>query len=498
MNHKIRKILIANRAEIAVRIIRAARESGIRTVAVFSDADREMPHVTLAHEAYYLGDPEPASSYLHMDKIISIAKESHCDAIHPGYGFLSENPEFASKVAKAGIIFIGPSPEAIRNMGNKLYARKMAKDIGIPVIPGSINPVKSYKELEKIASEIGYPVLLKASAGGGGKGMRVVDRKEELQDSLERAQSEAMEAFGNDDIYVEKYIQGPHHIEIQVLADQYGHVVHLLERECSIQRRHQKLVEESPSPFIDDHTRTKLTESAIKISKNCQYTGAGTVEFIVDDHMNFYFLEMNTRLQVEHPVTEEITGIDIVKQQFSIAAGNPLNILQSDIKATGHAIELRICAEDPENDFLPMNGRLDLYRAPKGPGIRVDDGYERGLSVSYYYDSLIGKLIAVGHSREEALHKLELAINEFQIGPLPTTLSFGKRLLQVKDFLNGNYNTHFLSENGFQNKQDNDPADSELAAISAYLLYKNAGTINGDPSKKNRTVNWKRNRNQFS
>ncbi|MBS0001176.1 MAG: acetyl-CoA carboxylase biotin carboxylase subunit [Cyclobacteriaceae bacterium] len=493
---KIKKILIANRGEIAVRIIRAAKEMNIGTVAIYSDADRQMPHSRMADESYPLGSPDPADSYLHQEKIIAIAEKSQADAIHPGYGFLSENFEFAEKVQEAGLIFIGPQPESIRMMGDKLISKTMAQHAGVPVIPGYDRPILNLEEIFPVAKKIGYPILIKATAGGGGKGMRIVRNENELSENVERARSEAKNAFDSDIVFLEKYIQQPRHIEIQVLGDTLGNYVHLFERDCSIQRRHQKLVEESPSPAVDEELRKKLTVSAIAIAKSCGYQGAGTVEFVVDRQRNFYFLEMNTRLQVEHPVTELITGIDLVKEQILIAQGEKLSVTQENIRQKGHAIEFRVYAEDPFQDFLPSSGYLSIYKTPKGPGIRVDDGYEEHLSVPIHYDPLIGKLLVHSHSRENAIRRLKNAIEEYHISPLRTTLDFGKILCSHKSFILGDYDTSFI-EREFkpENHNPNHADESLIAAALAGFVFAQKHSRHEPAKQKSKNSNgWQRNR----
>src|SRR5690606_29718223 len=422
----IKKILIANRGEISLRIIRTAREMGIQTVAVYSEADRQALHVRLADEAVCLGPAPSSQSYLLGDKIIQVALALKVDAIHPGYGFLSENAAFARKVREAGIIFIGPSAEAIEMMGNKVAARQAASRYQIPMVPGTEEAISDISLAKSKASEIGYPILIKASAGGGGKGMRIVANEAEFDSQMYRAISEAESAFGDGSVFIEKYLTSPRHIEIQVLGDQHGNYVHLFERECSIQRRHQKVIEEAPSAALNEEQRQAMGNAAIKVAKACGYYSAGTVEFIVDQDLSFYFLEMNTRLQVEHPVTELITGKDLVKEQIRIAEGEPLSFSQDELKIQGHAIEIRVYAEDPSNNFLPAIGTLHSYKRPQGPGIRVDDGFEEGMDIPIHYDPLIGKLITYHSSRQEAIERMIRAIDEFQITGVETTLSFCK------------------------------------------------------------------------
>jgi propionyl-CoA carboxylase alpha chain len=468
----------------------------IRSVAVFSDVDRQMPHTRLADEAYSLGPPDPSASYLNRKKILNIARQCGADAIHPGYGFLSENAEFAEEVLQAGFVFIGPAPESIRLMGDKLVSKKMAREAGVPVIPGYDRSVGDPEEIIPAAREIGYPLLIKATAGGGGKGMRIVTSENELKDNLERARSEARNAFDSDVVFLEKYIEKPRHIEIQVMGDSHGNYVHLFERDCSIQRRHQKLVEESPSPAVDEELRQKLSDAALAITRSCQYLGAGTVEFVVDQQKNFYFLEMNTRLQVEHPVTELITGTDLVREQIRVASGKPLSFRQDDIRQKGHAIEFRVYAEDPFQDFLPSSGLLGIYRTPKGPRIRVDDGYEAKLTVPIHYDPLIGKLLVYGRDRKDAVRLMERAIGEYHISPIRTTLDFGKFLCRNRNFLDGNFDTsfierEFIGKNGHPATKD----EVEIVAALAGLFYSARHNINLSPASGPENFSpWKRNR----
>lgn len=493
--NKIRKVLVANRSEIAVRIIRAAHEMGLRTVAVFSDADRLLPHVRMADESFSLGSSEPAQSYLNIPKILNIAKQSKADAIHPGYGFLSENPHFAEAVLRAGLIFIGPRPDNIRLMGDKLRSKKMAREAGVPIIPGFDQPIQSAKDLQPIAKKLGYPVLIKATAGGGGKGMRIVRNEKELSENIDRARSEARNAFDSDMVFLEKYIENPRHIEIQVLGDGYGNHIHLYERDCSIQRRHQKLLEESPSPALDHAARERMVSSALAIAKSCNYLGAGTVEFVVDQNLNHYFLEMNTRLQVEHPVTELITGIDLVKEQIRIAAGDKLSFRQENISQNGHAIELRVYAENVFEDFLPSNGYLDTYIPPKGPGIRIDDGYEEHLAIPIHYDALISKLLVHGRTRNEAISILQRAVEEYQIGPIPTTLDFGKVLCRNQSFQSGKYDTSFIEKEWSElRKNDYSQRDAEIAAALASFIQTEKKPVVDDPGNFKKSGAWKQNR----
>ena len=441
-----KKILVANRGEIALRIMRTARRMGIETVAVFSEADRAAPHVRYADQAVCLGPPPSTESYLRVDKILEAAQRTGAEAIHPGYGFLSENADFAEAVKAAGLIFIGPNPDSIRLMGSKLAAKEAVKKFDIPLVPGLDRAVKDVAEAQWVAGEIGYPVLIKASAGGGGKGMRIVHSREELPEQMERAVSEAQSAFGDGAVFIEKYIASPRHVEIQVLADAHGHTVHLYERECSIQRRHQKVVEEAPSAVLTPAVRRAMGQAAVRVAQACNYLGAGTVEFLVDEELNFYFLEMNTRLQVEHPVTECITGLDLVEQQIRIARGERLGLAQEDIPLRGHAIELRVYAENPFQNFLPNVGRLERFRPPQGAGIRLDSGYEEGLEVPIFYDPLIAKLITWGESREAAIRRMREAILGFEIEGVVTTLPFGRFVMEHPAFVEGNFDTHFVEQ----------------------------------------------------
>ncbi len=441
-----KKILIANRGEIAIRVMKTARKMGIKTVAVYSDADRTALHTRFADEAVYIGEAPSAQSYLRGDKIIEVAKQFGVDAIHPGYGFLSENAKFSQMVQDAGMIFIGPSPKSIDMMGSKLAAKEAAKRFGIPMVPGVDHAIDDVEEAKKVAKEVGYPVLIKASAGGGGKGMRVVEHEGELQEQMERAISEAISAFGDGSVFIEKFVTSPRHIEIQILADAHGNVIYLFERECSIQRRHQKVVEEAPSSVLTPDIRLAMGEAAVKVAKSCDYLGAGTVEFLVDDQLNFYFLEMNTRLQVEHPVTEYITGLDLVEQQIRIARGEQLEIKQEDLRIHGHAIELRVCAEDPLNNFLPNVGLLEHYRLPKGKYIRVDGGYEEGMEVPIYYDPLLSKLIVWGINREAAIRRMIEAIDHYAVKGVATTLPFGRFVMEHEAFIKGQFDTNFVKK----------------------------------------------------
>jgi acetyl-CoA carboxylase biotin carboxylase subunit len=440
------KILVANRGEIALRVMRTAKKMGIKTVAVYSDVDAYMPFVKFADEAFCIGAAPSNQSYLLADKIIEVAKACGADGIHPGYGFLSERASFSDACEKAGITFIGPSAYSIEIMGGKIGAKQAAKKYNVPMVPGTDTPLKDIAEARTIAKETGFPLLIKASAGGGGKGMRIVENEAELEEQMNAAKSEALASFGDDSVFIEKYVASPKHIEIQVLGDKHGNYVYLHERECSIQRRHQKLIEEAPSSCLTPEVRKAMGESAMNVARSCNYSGAGTVEFLVDDALHFYFLEMNTRLQVEHCVSEMITGIDLVEQQILAARGEKLSFTQEDIPMNGHAIELRVCAEDPQNNFLPDIGTLKKYEIPKGEGIRVDDGYEQGMEIPIYYDPMIAKLIAHAPTRNEAIEKLTKAINDFRIVGLETTLSFGKWAIHQPAFVEGKFDTHFVAK----------------------------------------------------
>lgn len=438
------KIVVANRGEIALRIMRSCREMGIKTVAVFSEADRNAPFVKYADEAVCIGPPPSNQSYLLGDKIIEVAKNLKADGIHPGYGFLSENAEFAAAVKKAGIVFIGPSPEAMDMMGDKLSAKAAAKRYNIPMVPGSEGAIISVEEGKKVALATGFPLLIKASAGGGGKGMRIVERIEEFEEQMKLAVSEATSAFGDGAVFIERYVAGPRHIEIQILGDSHGNIVYLFERECSIQRRHQKVIEEAPSSVLTPEIRKAMGECAVNVGRACNYEGAGTVEFLLDENKNFYFLEMNTRLQVEHPVTEMITGIDLVKEQIKVARGEKLSFTQEDLKINGHSLEVRVYAEDPANNFLPDIGKLVTYKRPQGLGVRVDDGFEEGMDIPIYYDPMIAKLITFGKDREEAINRMIRAIDDYKIVGVETTLNFCRFVLKHKAFTSGNFDTHFI------------------------------------------------------
>jgi len=443
---KIQKILIANRGEIAVRVIRTCQKLGIKTVAVYSDADRFSKHIRMADQAFRLGAGPSSESYLLADKIIQICKANGVDAIHPGYGFLSENAGFARKLAQNDIILIGPSPEAMEVMGSKLASKDAVAKYDVPMVPGVNEAVEDPKKAIEIAKEIGFPVLIKASAGGGGKGMRIVKNEEELESQMKMAISEAISSFGDGAVFIERFVQNPRHIEIQLLGDNHGNIVHLFERECSIQRRHQKLVEEAPSAILTEEMRAAMGAAAVNVAKACNYSGAGTVEFLVDSDRNFYFLEMNTRLQVEHPVTEMITGLDLVEQQIKVAQGEVLAFQQSDLQINGHALELRVCAEDPMNDFLPTIGRIERYEPPVGPNIRVDDFVDTGYDIPIFYDNMIAKLIVWAPSRQEAIELMKDAINQYHIEGLQTTLGFGSFVLNHPNFVSADFDTQFVQK----------------------------------------------------
>lgn len=466
----INKILVANRGEIALRIMKTARDMGIKTVAVFSEADREAPHVKYADQSVCIGPPPSNESYLLGDKIIEVAKSLDVDAIHPGYGFLSENAEFAEKVEQNGLIFIGPKSHAIQIMGSKLAAKHAVKEYDIPMVPGTDKAITDVGAAKAIAEKIGFPILIKASAGGGGKGMRIVENTKEFEEQMKRAISEAENAFGDGSVFIEKYVTSPRHIEIQVLADNFGNTVYLFERECSIQRRHQKVVEEAPSSVLTDEKRKLMGEAAVKVAKACDYVGAGTVEFLLDENHNFYFLEMNTRLQVEHPVTELITGLDLVEQQIKVANNEKLSFTQEDLKINGHAFELRVYAEDPLDNFMPSVGKLEVYRPPSGKNIRVDDGYTEGMQVPIQYDPMLSKLITYGKTRNEAIHTMLEAIANYEVEGVSTTLPFGKFVFEHPAFRSGDFDTNFVKK--YYSKEKLKPLQEEEARIAALFALK--------------------------
>ncbi len=470
MIKRIHKVLVANRGEIACRVFRTLKKMGIASVAVYSEADANAPFVGMADEAVLIGPPPSNQSYLVQDKIVEVAKRLNVDAIHPGYGFLSENPTFAANLEKHGIILIGPSAHSMEIMGSKLAAKDAVKKFDIPLVPGTDYSLNDPAECEKIAAEIGYPVLIKASAGGGGKGMRLVTNGSEMKDQLQMAMSEALSSFGDSSVFIEKYVEEPRHIEFQIMADAHGNVIHLFERECSIQRRHQKVVEEAPSSVLSPELRNKMGEAAVNVARSCDYLGAGTVEFLVDKHLNFYFLEMNTRLQVEHPVTEMITGIDLVELQIKVAMGYPLPYKQQDLRIHGHAMELRVYAEDPFNNFLPSINVLKKYKLPVGEGIRVDDGFREGMEIPMYYDPMIAKLTTHGTTRRAAIEKMKWAIQHYDIEGIETTLDFGNFVMHHDAFVSGKFDTSFVpryfsKENYLQ--QIKDKAEAAAALLSA-------------------------------
>jgi len=476
-----KKILIANRGEIAVRIIRACRELDITSAAIYSNADKTAEHTKLADESYCIGNPVSSESYLNKEKIIKIIKEIGADAVHPGYGFFSENADFIAALEKEKITFIGPSSKSVKRMGNKTTARKLMTDNKVPIVPGTIKAISSVKKGLQISEEIGYPVLLKAAAGGGGKGMRKISSPDEFESALETTKRESLKAFASDEIYLEKFIEKPKHIEVQVLGDKKGNYVHLFERECSIQRRHQKIIEESPSSFVDEETRKKITKAAISAAKACGYYNAGTVEFLMDEKKNFYFLEMNTRLQVEHPVTELITGIDLVKEQISIALGNSLSVKQKDISRLGHSLECRIYAEDPNNNFLPSTGKIFHYREPGGPGVRVDSGFGSGSEITMYYDPLISKLVCWGSNRDTAIKLMKRALSEYQIAGVINNIPFLSLIINHKSFKSGKFDINFLNEKFMDNlpSLENANGKGELETIAAVFsaLLKHKSTV---------------------
>lgn len=488
-----KKILIANRGEIALRIMRTCQDMGIQSIAVFSDIDRTSPHVQFADEAYALGGVTSTESYLNGDKIIQIAKKHSVEAIHPGYGFLAENAEFARKVQQTGLVFIGPPPEAIELMGSKTAARTLMQAHGVPTVPGTKEAIRSEEEALTIANEIGFPILIKASAGGGGKGMRLVKSAAELPSALQSAAREAKSAFGDDTMYIEKYLEEPRHIEFQILADHYGNVVHLGERECSIQRRHQKIIEEAPSVVLDEELRHAMGQAAIQATKACNYRNAGTIEFMLDKHRHFYFLEMNTRLQVEHPVTEMVTGMDLVREQILIASGKPLSLNTSAEKFWGHAIECRLYAEDAENNFTPSPGIIRFMKPADGPGIREDSGVLQGNQISLYYDPMISKLIAWGQNREQAMQRMIRALSEYQLSGIKTNLAFLKRILQHPDFIAGHLTTTFIDthQDDLFNKKIEAPEAMGVLALLAHLEQQNKSSVSEGINHNEVASNWK-------
>ncbi len=471
-NRSIKKLLVANRGEIALRVMRSAKEMGISTVAVYSEADRNAPFVRFADEAVCIGPAPSKLSYLVVDRIVQVCKDLHVDAVHPGYGFLSENGDFCTALEKAGVVFIGPTPHAMKVMGDKLAAKEAVKDHGVPLVPGTEGAVSGLEEAMAVAKTITFPILIKAAAGGGGKGMRIVEQESELKEGLERAISEAQNAFGDGSVFIEKYVAGPRHIEVQVMADTHGNTCYLFERECSVQRRHQKVVEEAPSAVLTPELRKRMGEAAVAVAKSVDYRGAGTVEFLLDEKGNFYFMEMNTRLQVEHPVTEMITGLDLVKLQIRVAEGEKLPFEQKDLKINGHAIEIRVYAEDPANNFLPDIGTLTTYRPPQGPGVRVDDGFEEGMTIPIHYDPMIAKLITHGADREEAISRMERAIDDYAISGVETTLTFCRFTMGHPSFRSGSYDTHFVRDHFKPELLEGVDAEEAKAAalVAAHLL----------------------------
>lgn len=469
----ISKVLIANRGEIAVRVMRSCREMGIRVVAVYSDVDRTSHHVAYADEAYCIGGAAAQESYLNVERIIDTCKACHADAVHPGYGFLSENATLARRCAQEGIIFIGPRPETMECMGDKISARQQMTAAGVPVVPGTQQPLRDAVEAREVADRIGYPVMLKAAMGGGGKGMRLADSADDVEELFNAARAEALSSFGDGTMYVEKFVEEPHHIEFQILGDRHGNVIHLCDRECSVQRRHQKIVEESPSPFLTPELRERMGAAAVAAARQVHYEGAGTIEFLVDKHRNFYFLEMNTRLQVEHPVTEEVIGVDIVKEQLRIADGEPLHIRQEDVSQRGHAIECRICAEDTAAGFVPAPGIVRELREPNGMGVRVDTYVYEGYEIPVYYDPMIGKLIVWATTRQWAIERMRRALYEYRITGLKTNLGYLKRIMHTHDFVAGQYDTLFIEKNAsmLQRPIGSNEELENMCMIAAYIDY---------------------------
>ncbi len=491
-----KKILIANRGEIAVRIIRACKELNIKSAAVYSEADKTSLHIRLADEAFLIGGAKSSESYLDGKKIIELAKKIGADAVHPGYGFFSENYSFIKNVEKEKIEFIGPSSKSVSLMGNKTAARTLMQKNNVPIVPGITTPIKTSKIGKLQAEEIGYPVLLKAVSGGGGIGMRVVYNSKEFDEALKSTKREAKSSFGSDEVYFEKFIENPKHIEVQILGDKHGNYIHLFERECSIQRRHQKIIEESPSSFVDEETRSRITEAAINAAKACKYQNAGTIEFLMDKDKNFYFLEMNTRLQVEHPVTELITGVDLVKQQIRIASGLKLNINQNDLSIHGHSLECRIYAEDPEDNFLPSTGKLTNFNIPAGPGIRVDTGFEDGSEISMYYDPLIAKLICWNNDRNSVISRMKRALDEFEITGVTHNINFLKLIMNNKKFIDGKFDINFIDKEKLLDKKlnidSNEPITKETAAFifSALMQNEKNQKISSYPDDNNSKNFW--------
>ncbi len=492
---EIKKILIANRGEIALRVIHTCKELDMQSVAVYSRPDAHSPHVLHADEAVFIGEAASSESYLVMDKIIDAAKQTGADAIHPGYGFLSENAAFAERCKKENIIFIGPEPKAISLMGDKTEARELVTQAGIPTPPGLKSELKDIEEARSVADDIGYPILVKAAAGGGGKGMRIVHKKEEFEASIKAAKSEAKNAFGDDRIYIEKYLEEPRHVEFQIIADTHGNVLHVFDRECSVQRRHQKVIEEAPCAILTPELREEMAEAAIKAAKACDYVGAGTIEFLVDKHLNFYFLEMNTRLQVEHPVTEMISGVDLVALQISVAEGKKLPFTQDDLSINGHAIECRIYAEDPVDNFLPSTGLLKKHRVPTGSGIRVDSGVEEGQEITINYDPMISKLSVHGSDRETARKRMLRALDEYEIAGCHTTIPFCEYTLKHPDFINATYDTHFVKDHfNPQEMQPKQPAQDVALAAALLKNLEQSDSNTALPQENGESALWWKNR----
>ncbi len=489
----IKKILIANRGEIAMRVMRTCREMGIKSVAVYSEADRNSKHVMFADEAYFIGPSQSNESYLVIDKIIEAAKATHTDAIHPGYGFLSEKADFAERCKKEGIIFIGPSAYAMNTMGDKITARKTMIAANVPVVPGTTEKLTDETEALKIIKEIGLPVIIKASAGGGGKGMRLVKQNSEVKEAIRAAKSEALSAFGDDAIYIERYIESPHHIEFQIIADSKGNVIHLCERECSVQRRHQKVIEETPSVIVSPELRKKMGETAVLAAKAVNYENAGTIEFLVDDKGNYYFLEMNTRLQVEHPVTEAVIGIDLVREQINIANGLSLTYTQDQISQRGHAIECRVYAEDPSKNFMPSPGTIRNISEPQGIGVRVDGYVYSGYEIPIYYDPMISKIIVWAETRSAAINRMKRVLEEYQISGVKTSIGFMKRIMETPDFVNGKYDTHFIEKNNdfLFDVKNTDPEIEDMAIVTAFVEYLSLNSESEFEDKDGKIELWK-------
>ena len=479
--------------------MRTCKDMKISTLAVFSEVDRNAPFVRYADEAVCIGPAQSSESYLKIDRIIQAAKDFGADAIHPGYGFLSENPVFAEEVQKAGLILIGPSAHSMRIMGSKLAAKEAVSKYDIPMVPGTPGAIHNPEEAVQMAEQIGYPVLIKASAGGGGKGMRVVEKREELQEQIERAQSEARSAFGDDAVFVEKFVSKPRHIEFQVMCDSHGNGIHLFERECSIQRRHQKVIEEAPSSILTEAMRKEMGDCAIRVAKSCDYLGAGTVEFLIDDKLNYYFLEMNTRLQVEHPVTEMITGMDLVREQIEVARGKELSVKQEDLKIHGHSLEVRVYAEDPKENFLPATGTLNTYLSPKGPGVRLDDGFEEGMEIPIYYDPMISKLITHGSNRTEAIDRMLRAMDDYVITGVKTTIPFCRFAIDHKSFRSGDFDTNFVKQHFKPEYLDEQyPGEERAAAVLVNELSKQAQSGQKASNETGASKsNWTSNRKQY-